>query len=80
MITYTYEIPTEVNAEIVLTITDTDANTSCTANIVSVWTEGYNRAGVESGEYVEPAFDQVMTDKRAAAKSIEYSILQQLKP
>ena len=24
MITYTYEIPTEVNAEIVLTITDTD--------------------------------------------------------
>lgn len=80
MITYTYEIPTEVNAEIVLTITDTDANTSCTANIISVWTEGYVREGAETSVNVEPAFDQVMTDKRAAAKSLEYNILQQLKP
>ena len=81
MITYTYEIPTEYNAEIVVTITDTEANTSCTANIISVWTEGYVRASAEeSSNTADPVFDKEMTDKRAAAKSLEYSILQELKP
>lgn len=81
MITYTYEIPTEYNAEIVLTITDTEANTSCTANIISVWVEGYVRAGADGdSSNVDPVFDELMTNKRAAAKSLEYNILQQLKP
>lgn len=81
MITYTYEIPTEYNAEIVLTITDTEANTSCTANIISVWTEGYIRVGADGdSSNADPVFNESMTNKRAAAKSLEYNILQQLNP